>query len=368
MRAGVCLLIVVFSAGQAFSAPRSAPVRARVAELQQFLEEEQASRASDGDLAQKLAGVELSEQLTESRLAALKAQLGVGEMTATELDLLADMSASLRPPAGEMSADPPPDAARSQGMIRAAENFAAATLKNLPDFLATRTTQSFADVPIVVEHSKAQSGMHPIGTYTAEVGFRSGLEFSRESGGVAERGGTRRVSLPGLSSAGEFGPVLATVLRDSSRGTTAWSYWQKGSAGSIAVFRYDVPKQDAHYHIDICCAKNPDTKEEMSYHGTPAYGGFVSIDPATGDVLRVTIDAEIPDWNPPPRFGLLVSYGEVEISGKSLICPLRSAVTLRSSWIDEKRPWHDTRVNDVAFAHYRRFGTTAKVVPSAAGR
>lgn len=368
MRASVFLLILVFNASLALSAPRNAPVRVTVAELQQFLEEQHSAHVSDSDLAQKLAGVELSEQLTELRLATLKAQLSAGEKTATALDLLADMSASLRPPASEIGSDPPPDTVSSKAMIRAAGNFVDATLGKLPDFLATRTTQSFEDVPIVVEHARVQSGIHLMGAHAAEVGFRNGLEFSRELGGQAERAGVRKVSLAGLSSAGEFGPALATVLRDSSRGTIVWSYWQKTSSGSIAVFRYDVSKEDSHYQIDICCAKDPDTDEEISYHGTPAYGGFVSIDPANGDVLRLTIEAKIADWNPPPRFGLLVSYGEVEISGKSLICPLRSAVTLRSSWVDEKRTWHDTRVNDVAFTNYRRFGTTAKIVPSSAGR
>jgi hypothetical protein len=241
-------------------------------------------------------------------------------------------------------------------------------LKGLPDFLATRTTQTFENVPIMVENSATQSGLHPLGTHVAEVAYRDGLEFSREVDTAAEPGATRIGSLAGLSSAGEFGPVLATILSDSAQGGMTWRYWQKTSFGPVAVFRYDVPKKDSHYQIDVCCAKDPDTKELISYRGEPAYSGFISINPATGDVLRLTLEAEIDDFDPPPLFGLLVSYGEVEISGKSLICPLRSAVTLRSSWVDQKRVWTNNHINDVAFSGYRRFGSTARMVSNAAVR
>lgn len=366
MRRTALLLTLISGACLACAAPRGEPLRVTVAELAQFLEQQEAARVKDGDQAQKLAGVELSEQLTEFRLGQLKAELKPGEETEKELDLLADLSAFLKPPASEISVDAAPDEAATREMIRAAQNFAAATLKRLPDFLATRMTRSFEDVPMVVENSTTQSGMHPMGDHAAEVAYRNGLEYSRDVGGAAGPGGSRRVSLPGLISAGEFGPVLATILSDSAYGKIAWSYWQKSSFGTIAVFRYEVPQEASHYQIDICCAKDQDTKELLSYHGKPAYSGFISISPATGDVLRLTLEAEISSWDPPPRFGLLVSYGEVQISGKSLMCPLRSAVTLRSSWVDQKRVWHDTHVNDVAFTDYRRFGSTAKIFSNAA--
>jgi hypothetical protein len=123
MRGRISLFVLVFNACFAFSAPRDASLRVTVADLQQFLEEQRAAHVSDSDLAQKLAGVELSEQLTEFRLAKLKAEPMVGEKTATELNLLADMSAFLRPPTSEIALDPPPAAAATRGMIRAAEDF-----------------------------------------------------------------------------------------------------------------------------------------------------------------------------------------------------------------------------------------------------
>ncbi len=164
------------SAGFARAATHDEPVRVTVQQLQQFLEDQQAEHVSDSDLAQKLAGAELSEQLTELKLARLKTELKLGEETTTELNLLADLSAFLGPPAAESPAEGPPDAAAQKEIISAAQNFAVVTLRRLPDFLATRTSHSFEDRPIEIAGRPVQSGMHPVGTLVQEVAYRNGME------------------------------------------------------------------------------------------------------------------------------------------------------------------------------------------------
>ncbi len=362
MRRRAILLVLVVSAGFARAATRDEPVRVTVLQLQQFLEEQQAEHMSDRDLAQKLAGAELTEQLTESTLDHLKSELKLGEETATELNILADLSAFLKPPATETPAKEPPDAAAQKDIIRAAQKFAAVTLKRLPDFLATRTTRSFEDIPIDVGGGTAQSGMHPVRTLVREVAYRNGMEITRDATAEQSAGDPRKASLPTLSSAGEYGPALTIVLDDSAHGTIAWSHWEQTSAGMVAVFRYDVPQEDSHYQVDFCCALDVHKREYVSFHGKPAYSGSISVDPATGDVLRLTLEAQIGDFDPALQLGFLVSYGEIEVEGKRLICPLRSAVTMRSEWVSQKRVRHLIRVNDVMFTAYRRFGSTARIV------
>lgn len=362
MRRSEILLVLVVSACFVRAATRDEPVRVTVQQLQQFLEEQQAEHMSDRDLAQKLAGAELTEQLTETKLDRLKTELKLGEETATELNILADLSAFLARPAAERPAQEPPDAAAQKEIIRAAQSFAAVTLRRLPDFLATRTTRSFEDIPINVGGGTAQSGMHPVRTLVREVAYRNGMEISRDASAAQSAGDPRRASLPTLSSAGEYGPALTIVLGDSTHGTIVWSHWEQTSAGTVAVFRYEVPKEDSHYQVDFCCAMDVDKREYVSFHGKPAYSGWISIDPETGDVLRLTLEAQIDGFDPPLKLGFLVSYGEVEVEGKRLICPLRSAVTLRSEWLAQKRSRHVIRVNDVAFTAYRRFGSTARIV------
>jgi hypothetical protein len=362
MRRRAILLVLVMSAGFARAATRDEPVRVTVQQLQQFLDEQQAEQVGDRDLAQKLAGAELSEQLTEFDLDRLKAELKLGEETVTELNILADLSAFLEPPAAERPAKVPPDVAAQKDIIRAAQSFAEVTLKRLPDFLATRTTRSFEDIPIDVGGGTAQSGMHPVRTLVREVAYHNGMEISRDVTAAQIPGDAREASLPTLSSAGEYGPALTIVLGDSAHGTITWSHWEQTSAGTVAVFHYEVPKEDSHYQVDYCCALDMHKREYVSFHGKPAYSGLISIDPATGDVLRLTLQAQIGDFDPVLQLGFLVSYGEVEVEGKRLICPLHSAVTLRSEWVFQKRVRHLIRVNDVVFTAYRRFGSTARIV------
>lgn len=362
MRRSEILLILVVSACFARAATHDAPVRVTVQQLQQFLEEQQAEHVSDLDLAQKLAGAELTEQLTEFKLDRLKTELKLGEETATELNILADLSASLDPPAAETLAKEPPDAAAQKDILRAAQNFAVVTLRQLPDFLATRTTRSFEDIPIEVNGSFTQSGIHPMGTVVREVAYRNGMELSRDVSAAQGNGDPERASLPGMSSSGEYGPALTTVLGDAAHGTIAWSHWERTSAGMAAVFRYQVPKDDSHYQVDFCCALDLEKREHVSFHGKPAYSGLIAIDPATGDVLRLTIEAEIGNFDPALNLVFLVSYGQVEVAGKKLICPLRSAVSTRSDWVAQKQVRRLIRVNDVVFTAYRRFGSTARIL------
>jgi hypothetical protein len=362
MRRRAILLVLVVSTCFARTATHDEPVRVTVQQLQQFIQEQQAEHVSDRDLAQKLAGAELSEQLTESKLDQMKTELKLGEETVTELNILADLSAFLEPPAAEKPVKEPPDVAAQKDIIRAAQSFAEVTLKRLPDFLATRTTRSFEDIPIEIEDGAAQSGMHPVRTLVREVAYRNGMEISRDAAAAQSSGDPRKASLPTLSSAGEYGPALTIVLGDSAHGTIAWSHWEQTSAGMVAVFHYDVPKEESHYQVDFCCALDLEKREYVSFHGKPAYSGSISVDPATGDVLRLALQAQVGDFDPALQLGFLVSYGEVEVEGKRLICPLHSAVTLRSEWVFQKRVRRLIRVNDVVFTAYRRFGSTARIV------
>ena len=61
-----------------------------------------------------------------------------------------------------------------------------------------------------------------------------------------------------------------------------------------------------------------------AYHGTPAYHGSIFVDPATGAILRITLDAELNPSEPITRNAVSIDYGTVEMGGKNFICPVRS--------------------------------------------
>jgi hypothetical protein len=352
----------------ALSAPAvRAAQRVTVEQLQRCLAQQQAAQESDADAALQLGSLELNERLTAATLARLKSEFHPGKKTGEELELLADLSAFLNPPAAELLPKAAPDAAAQQEMMREATEFATNTLAHLPDFLATRTTFNYEDVPVLTDDSSFQSGLHPVGSSVREVAYRKGLEFSAGAPS-ARAAGAPAATAPSLSSAGEFGPILATVMTDSARGNATWSYWEQTPEGPAAVYRYEVPQAAAHYKIDFCCSRNPVTRMMDSYHGTPAYRGSITVNPSTGAVLRLTLEADLKTLVPPEHFALVVQYGEVEISGDSLICPLESAAIFRAVIEARRRTWDVIHINHASFTNYRRFGSTAKIVPDATAR
>ena len=70
----------------------------------------------------------------------------------------------------------------------------------------------------------------------------------------------------------------------------------------------------------------------VPFDTTPAYHGYLSIDPNTGAVLRIAIEAELSSGDPIERAATVVDYGRVAIGGQDFICPIRSvAISLQQA-------------------------------------
>lgn len=334
-----------------------------------------AGHASDAETARKIRVLHLSERLTAVTLQKIVDVQHPGPQTAEALHLLADFSAFLEPPAQEIPQRQAPDIPQQQAMVNGAVHFLSVVLKQLPDFFATRTTESFDDGPTAVTHSgwSPAGEMHPVGTFNQEIAFRGGKEVVGTSSASA-RGSGPGSGPPGLTSTGEFGSLLAIVLRDTAHGTLSWSHWEQTAGGVVGVFRYEVPQQQSHYAVDFCCVKSYEDPAAYlpggtpnAYHGRPPYHGEMSIDPVTATLVRLTLQTELKDSDPITDAGVLIDYGPVEIQGdKSYICPVRTlAISTAESLMDGDygtRPI--TRINEVAFTRYHRFGASVQIVPA----
>jgi hypothetical protein len=117
-----------------------------------------------------------------------------------------------------------------------------------------------------------------------------------------------------LSTWGVFGPILGTVLVDAAKSTLAWSHWEQAAVGPLAVFRYAVPKGKSNYEVKFVVGQYV-FKELVGYHGE------MVIDPASGAILRLTLEADMKPDELIGRAAILVEYGPVEIGGKTYICP-----------------------------------------------
>ena len=136
-----------------------------------------------------------------------------------------------------------------------------------------------------------------------------------------------------------------------------------------------MPQKASHYAVNFCCVRNaedprtyqPGSENDNSYHGTPAYHGTLSLDPASGAILRVTLESELKSSDPITRAEISVQYGSVEIGGKSYLCPIRSiAISLaQTHGGGDMSDRSILRINEASFTEYHRFGSTTRILPGA---
>jgi hypothetical protein len=386
----------------AITLPALAAHRVSVDQFHSWLAARKASNQSDNDIAKQIATLQLLERLSPSTLASLKAEFSPGPKTTQALDLLADCSAILDPPATELPSRPPPDAAALKAMFHSTVYFVGTAMRQMPDFLATRITQSYddndphvavampdttEDVSMIAPHSM----MVPVGTFTQQITYRDGKEVPSDGKDARQK---HSDAPPGFATRGEFGEILTLALLDAAKGKMAFSHWEQLDSGVVAVFHYQVPQTASHYTVDYCClsagqdrasgatfmeATNGQparfiandqiagtNKINDSYRGTPGYHGNLYIDPTTGAILRITLDVELNPSEPITRNASSIDYGSVEIGGKKFVCPLRSVAISLTREYRKDQPGIRTvlHINRTEFTSYHRFGSSIQVVAS----
>jgi len=352
-----------------------------VGQLRETLAAQRSADKSDGDIAQQLIALELTEQLTQPTLDRITAEFKPGPKTILSLRLLADSSAFLEPPAGELLDKAPPTAAEQRTMMKSAIDFIVVTLHRMPDFLATRLTVSYDNTPLTVTHSgwAPHTDLHPAGTFSRHIAYRNGeevLDKQKDSSGAKPK---NEPSPVGLTSIGEFGSALGTIISDASKGTLKWGHWEQTAAGPVAVFHYEVPPAASHYWVNYCCVRgSQDSAGALTfgmdsqqagigtdaYHGTPSYHGNLYLDPATGTVLRATVESDLKPSDPIMRAAISMQYGPIELGGTSYICPVHSiAISLTKSHVKgDMSDMEVLRINEVSFTDYHRFGSTSRII------
>lgn len=299
-----------------------------------------AHHKSDAAVANEIADLVLTQRLSSVRFERLQANLP-GPRAKAALLVLADKSAFLDPPADEMPAKEKPDLATQKAMIALTVDYVKNTMHRLPNFLATRVTTAYE------RDSTSQKPLHQVDKTSMAVAYRDGNEQ------VLPRKPFRRGV--GLTSSGEFGPILETALLDAVRGNLAWSHWEQEAPGLAAVFRYSVHTQESHYKVD---------------NQPSAYRGTIAIEPSTGAILRIVLTTGLDSIDPlelaDPLFrtaNLSVEYGPVELGDRTYICPLRG-VALSSGpdmmWTNEREL---TWLNDTVFGNYHLFRSNMRIVP-----
>jgi VWFA-related protein len=379
----------------ALAPPAGAAHRVTVAQLEQTLSASLAAHHADAETALHIGELELSERLTDATLNRFAATLKLEPRTALALQLLADQSAFLAPPAAEQPATAPPDAAEQQRVLDAARGYAVANWGLLPNFFVTRTTTRFDDTPQAIRQGEwpVRLGLHKVGASTRQVTFRAGREV--EDAAPGGKPAAKAAEEVGLHSWGEFGPALSVVLADMAGQPVTFSHWEQTPGGFAAVFRYQVPRVASHYGVSYCCVDNPASRvqvggsrrsqgtsvnvrtvaEAHTFHETPSYHGTIAIDPATGAVLRLTIEANLSNGDPLLRAATVIEYAPVAIGERQFICPMRSlalSVEHASHAGSDNPNWRLSPVqtassttlllNETRFSDYHRLGSTVRIL------
>ena len=361
------VLICIF----ALTLPVHAATTVTVAQLEQFLTSSRRAKLSDVEIAGRLSRVDLSEELTSNSMARIVAESSLGPETRQQLEILAAVSVIEPPPAAEMPDEPAPDQARQKQIITSARHFAGTALHILHDFLAVRDTRSLNNLPVDAgkKHGKPRVVTHFASEVRTEIAVRHGKEVEA----TEARGSRDQLGFSfGLSSWGEFGAILGAVLGDASDNHLRWHRWQRSESGiQLAVFGYEIPRETSHYTVDFCCYRESgDDPAEHAFKDRPAYRGEIRIDPGTGEVLRISLEAELRESDPVSRSAIAVQYGGVVIGGKRYVCPVRSVAISEVYNADIEKIdgiGLERRVNEVEFSRYHKFGSSTRILTGADG-
>ncbi len=385
--ARVALLILLAALPPtAIAVPPAAAGTVTVEQLDQWIAANRDER--DAKVAHQLAGLKLAERAGANRIAQWEAALP-GNRSREALMAVADAAAFLNPPATEIPDLPAPDAAAQQQILARMTDYVKQVMPKLPNFIAQRNTTAFeitTEDRLLTQQSMVQvyqlrkdrrfiyHALGPAGvfgsdhvqlfwtgSYAQTVTYRGGLEVADLPLKAASQASHTLLS---LQSEGEFGPILAVVLLDTPKGTIEWSRWERGPAGTLAVFGYTVPRADSHFAVDFSSDHRPDF---------PAYHGEIAVDPESGAIFRITVQANMRDATSVYEVSILAEFGPVVIGGASYICPVRSVAVAgyfdRYADLDAQPPpvAYQTSINDVTFTGHRVFRTKSRIVTGAAG-
>ncbi len=382
--------------------PASATRRLTVAQLEKTLATSAARHRADSELVREFGDFVLTERLSDGARKRICESLHLGPQTTLALQLLADQSALLDPPATELPAADPPDPATAQRLLESAGYYVAKTLPHLPDFLATRTTYTFDSTPQVFKLNEwpVNAGLHLVSNTSREISYRDDHETQapQAQSAKASSAAAPRPAVRGLQTWGEFGQILALIFIDTEKGALAFHHWEQASGGLVAVYRYKVPKSASHYSVDYCCLADEvrastrpggggrrggsiagDGQIDIAtpFHKVPGYHGSLFIDPDSGIVRRITLEADMDD-SPVSHVATVIEYGPVVIGERKFICPLRSmnlyqgpaeaglpANELPSGIPPSLQPTATLYVNETSFTNYHRLGSEIRILTEA---
>ena len=309
-----------------FSMPLLAGTKTTVQQLDDLLADLHKQSKSDDAVAAKLKDVELTEQLTSSKMNSFS-QYQPGPSTVEQIHILAVESALMPPPAGDLPTAAPPDMATQKAIVGRAVEYVSKQVTHLPRFTAEKVTARFQNgldyVPVGSltgsSMGNADLGFGPshqylrlLGQHTSTIVSESGIELPPAKPKRGDPGGQN-----GQISQGGPGPVLSVILLDAAKGSITWGRWETVDGKQVAVFAFAVNRKQSHYQVNYCCfpqienvgshiGASPSASQGTTgptgdnygtntsfapFKTTAGYHGEFFIDPDTGTIVRLITQA-----------------------------------------------------------------------------
>jgi hypothetical protein len=353
-----------------YDQPPAGTERLSVAQLEQRLPTK--GHFSDDDLARRLSSMELTERLNSVKLAAWEGRVK-GKKARESFVALADGSVFQPLPAAKIPSTAPPDLATQRQILGQAVDYVDKTISRLPNFFARRTILEYHELPMQPGQTwKTATGdrsLHLDQTITATLLFRDGKEVVVDQ---ATKGKPLNKGEPMLSTVGTFGSLLQTVVGGATTASSnvSWARWEQGVNGLQAVFHYDVPQESPFFYTGFGYLADDDrvlqAQKKSRFHGEFA------VDPASGAIFRLTVQADVEPRLPLARSDVMVEYSPVVIGGNTYICPTRSVTISRERSVIDIHEWggkatvyapFKTILTDMTYDDYHEFRPTSRILP-----
>jgi hypothetical protein len=319
------------------------------------------------DKERRLMSLELTERPSPALAEAWRAMLP-GSKSRAALAVMVAKAEFLPPPAREIPADAAPDVATQRAMMARMLDYLGRTIPHLPDLLANETILHYKGRELKDDESWKQAAdgwLRLAETTRAGVVYRNGREELD-----TEAAKKKKVSkaVTELATQGAFGGILGAVVLDAARSNLTWSRWEQG--GRLAVFRFAVTPERSHYTVSFCCLTDMDRGALLER--VTGYHGEMTLQPETGEILRLAVEADLGRELPLRQADILVEYAPVDIGGVRMICPARSVAVTRKRTRMTVHEWNGsleafgpftTLVNDVSYTDYHRFGSQSRILP-----
>ena len=358
-------LVLLASAAPAWSAKKIT-----VAELSDLLRSLGQEKKGDADVANALTQVELTEQLTRAAMNSLVGLVS-GPLSTEQIYVLEARSANLVPPASDLPATPAPDEATQKAILAKAETYIAQTYDRLPSLTATRTTLRFQDnVEALASSSGINSGAKDAVTSSGLTNTPSYIHYiNSTAGAVASEHGVEKKPVEkdqtkwganGMTAIQEPDPSLSRVFHEAeTAGNLQFLRWELINAKPEAVFSFAVPRQKSKLAVNVCCFPNINQAgvarfyssstasiiagpsatggggvtgnfqthtEWHDFKTTAPYHGRLFIDPETGVVVRMIVEAEIKPGEVVHELDTRVDYAPVKLAQGTFMLPVKSVI------------------------------------------